>query len=274
MRPVRTMPVVERPSTAVGIPHRLHPSSRRTSDASIDKSMMTNKTMSTTVIRDSRPPPSMRGFRALPPLPQVAPIRLNTTFGNSSSPTTPSLRGQSSSHSTPQLVSTPQLGSSRRNSFASLPALTPTSTRFTLSTPPTPTRTVVVKKAEFTMLTPSPRSPSMNFDFQLGQDSLEKIKMAYDIGATPRSTRYEEDPFVDSSVEQLDFGLPRQETRPTRTHPPSSYINILPEPTSPQKTAPKSRRKFSLSKTGSKLLKKKRWSISKPIPLGERPPSS
>jgi hypothetical protein len=245
LKPVRSVPVTERPATTVGLPHphRLHPSSRRTSDASIDRSINPYKTSTTKVDRDSRPPPSMRGFHALP-----------------------SLRGQSSNQSTPLL------GSSRRNSLASLPNLTPTSTRFTISTPPTPTRTVVVKKAEFTMLTPSPRSPSMNFDFQLGHDSLEQIKMAYDIG-TPKSNRYEDDPFIDTSVHQLDFGLDGASRPPTQSYPPRSYVvNVFPEPSSPPNGPPKSRRKFSLSKTGSKLLKKKRWSISKsiisdPIPI-------
>lgn len=110
----------------------------------------------------------------------------------------------------------------------------------------------------------------MNFDFQLGQDSLEKIKMAYDIDATPRSTRNEFDPFIDSSVHQLDFGLAGSKRPPTRSYPPQSYVvNIFPEPSSPPNAPPKSRRKFSLSKTGSKLLKKKRWSISKPISISD-----
>lgn len=258
MKSSRPAPPLERPATTIGIPHRLHPSSRRPSDASIDKLVNSVKTSSPTTPRDTRPPPSMRGFSALPQLAQVQYMQSDKATENSSSPASPALRGCSSSQSTPQLLS------SRRTSSGSLPSLTPTSTRFSSSTPATPTRTVMVKNAEFTILTPSPRSPSLNFDFQLGQGLSMTAKAISDEKRTPRSTHYDHDPFIDSSVEELDFGL--DSTRQNTSLPPLTpeyVVNVFPEPSSPPESASKVRRRnFSLSKGGSKLLKK-RWSSSK-----------
>ncbi|CAM1511616.1 Fc.00g091290.m01.CDS01 [Cosmosporella sp. VM-42] len=263
MRTPRSMPPIERPSTNAGTPHRLHPSSRRTSDASIERLAFFNSMKAsspTSPSRDVGPPPSTRGFKSLPPIVRVPPIRFGNQVGSLSNPASPSFRDNASRHSSPHLAI------SRPDSFASLPSLTPTSTRYTTSTPATPTKTITVKKAEFTMLTPvTPRSPSLNFDFQLGEDSTFRPTPIYDDPRKSRSRRYEDQVIIDSSVGRLDFGLPRagRDTTPSPLTP-EHVVNAFPEPSSPPKPTHKTKsRTLSISKAGSKLLRKKRWSSSK-----------
>ncbi|PHH81757.1 hypothetical protein CDD82_7927 [Ophiocordyceps australis] len=100
--------------------HRLHPSRpRRTSDSSLERHALANSAKAP-ACRDSRPPPSMRGFASIsqmiPPQPLQMPNRHSRAGG----------------------LSTPVTAISRQSSSASLPDLTPASSRAAMSAPVTP----------------------------------------------------------------------------------------------------------------------------------------
>lgn len=113
-------------STSVGTAHRLHPSnrSRRTSDASLDRRARTNsanhKTGPSTSSRDSRPPPSTRGFSYIPSSASPLPIQVGTM----PQPLPVDAIAPDAQEPQPQFSA----AASRQNSTSSLPGLTPTST--------------------------------------------------------------------------------------------------------------------------------------------------
>lgn len=267
----------ERPTTIIGdVPHRLHPSSRRASDASeklaIPKSTK-NGNSNPAVLRDTRPPPSIRKFMAVP---QIPPLHFSGHQRNVDSPVF---------NTNPGVQSSPQLTSRRNSSHNSLPSLTHASSRVSSTTPSTPTRTIRVKKAEFTMLTPEPRVPSGEFDFQFKEDRRMKRRSTHD-GDTRRYGQH----FMDTNMDQLNFDLPPtpqpqvsrrphsmnpspRESKRESKHKSDSKSKSDSKHKSKSRSRSKSRselpspppspkhrhRRFSLSRAGSKLLNK-RWS--------------
>ncbi|KAK7218434.1 hypothetical protein V2G26_006437 [Clonostachys chloroleuca] len=111
-------------------PHRLHPASRsrRTSDASLDRRAVSNSTSQkahgkSTSSRDSRPPPSMRGFSHTTPTPSLVPTQSYSTPGPSPG------NDMATSPTQPDATTVRNTKSFRHNSAPILPGLTLDSTR-------------------------------------------------------------------------------------------------------------------------------------------------
>ncbi|KAF7560514.1 hypothetical protein G7046_g3630 [Stylonectria norvegica] len=260
VRPSPRSSPLQRPLTMFEHPHRLHPSSRKSSDASMERMAMANSIKSSNPAashRDPRPPPSMRGFSSIPPVSRTPSMQVRSLPGTPGSSDSPVFASYSSERSSPRMVS------SRRNSMCSMPGLSPGSTRGSYSSPTTPLKTIVVRKAEFALV--SPPSPSMDFDFELDnrRSVASTVKPYYhEDHPSPQAIPYADRVFIDSSVEDLDFDLP--DTGGDSASSPltiAHIINLFPEPSSPPSDMAKIRGRklsLSLSKGGSKLIKKNR----------------
>ncbi|KAF4513249.1 hypothetical protein G6O67_000547 [Ophiocordyceps sinensis] len=253
MKPTRPC---ARPADA---PHRLHPSRpRRTSDASIER-LAAGKSVkamgSSSYVRDSRPPPSLRGFASIAQVAAPPPVSLGflTPPHPPQSPqTAPVGRGRSSSAATGNL--TP-----RQNSTCSLPGLTTTSSRPAVSAPGAPA-------SEYPLDWAAVSHADLDKPW-----SLDGSREAY--GAAPQRPR---DKRIARAVDTSEFepvsvtgAGPSYEhpsrADPGRKPPPLAHedvVNVFPEQASLPEAATSSGKKKG-SRGGGKLLKKSRWSGSK-----------
>ncbi|KJZ79219.1 hypothetical protein HIM_01370 [Hirsutella minnesotensis 3608] len=259
MKPYRTE---VRPAEHV---HRLHPSRpRRTSDPSTDRVAVMrtpNRPRPSNYARDHRPPPSMRGFASIAQVAAPTPVRPGFLTPPLSSHVGPS--GQSSGYTASPSVDslTP-----RQNSASSLPALTSGSSRPTASTPATP-RTFASTQGEHSIWA---SIPPIDLQTSWSADkSKSAISQSGRITGEERSRRAMsasdlefigpadvEVPFKDS------FRVERGRNEPSVAH--EGIVNILPEPISiPDTAASMDGKKNKSSKVGGRLLKKRRWSLSK-----------
>ncbi|KAF6842043.1 hypothetical protein CPLU01_00136 [Colletotrichum plurivorum] len=233
--------------------HRLHPSSRRASDAS-DRgdSSPTDKT---------RPPPSMRGFNSIPPMPSLPPMQ----FGNS-------VNAQQAAQ--PVLSSSASTRSSAQGSLSSFnfnvnnsPFSAPMSGRSSAATTPAacvtpePVYESVEEEDEPSAYTyaPPPATTAPSAMKQKDRRSTSKSKV----------TRFTELETIDSHTEKpntipsVSYESARRDTTPP--HISNDAINkavaveMVTAAPSEIVSAPKSSKRLS-KQPGSKLTKKSRWS--------------
>lgn len=239
--------------------HRLHPSHhRRTSDASANSAKAPGPSG---YPRDSRPPPSMRGFASINQV--AAPLPIHP---GSLPPVAPS-QAISSSQGHANGSSTPGMQTSRQSSTSSLPSLTAASTRPAVSAPATPA-IASASQSEYSLNWASvpnaeldvPRSDAAGMALPAAEARMFKERR------TARTTRFSELERIESTgVEPpyQDFGR----ADPSRAPRPVAHeflVNVFPEPASlPEPAASSSSKSKKLAKGGGKLLKKSRWSSSK-----------
>lgn len=218
-------------STAV---HRLHPShSRRPSDASERQPAAAVRSTS----RDSRPPPSTRGFASIPPA-AASNVYLS-----------PSSSGPTNAGS-----STPRSSSSKRNSFT-------TSTPVILPNAEAPLQPVAI--------------PNADFDFSAPQDgaamtapvvSARMGRIGNKDRNQSRSSRiYDLEPIESMSTGSGYLGQERVYAgeMPPPVHP-EDLANVFPESTQYKPDTRPAKATKRLSKSGgAKLSKKNRWSLSR-----------
>lgn len=222
-----------RPAESAAV-HRLHPShSRRPSDASERQPGPAIRSTS----RDSRPPPSTRGFASIPP---------SAVSNGYLSPSASAANIAGSS--------TPRSSSSKRNSFT-------TNTPNILPNADAPLQSVVI--------------PNADFDFSASQDiaSMTAPAVSARIGRIgnkdrnqSRSSRiYDLEPIESAdtgsgylSQERVDRGA-----MPPPVHP-EDLANVFPESTQykPDSHPTKGSKRLSKS-SGAKLSKRHRWSLSR-----------
>ena len=258
MRPTR--PTATRPTEAAT--HRLHPAhKRRTSDASVERLAMANSAKGMGLShygRDSRPPPSMRGFASINQVAAPLPMHLG--------PLPPAVVAQTQ----PPNLQVPAAGSSasstdqtsRQSSTTSLPGLTPTSSRPALSAPATPAITTATQ-SEY----------SLNWSLGAESDTTRVAEHASEASVAAQTRSKERRPARAarfSELERIDsMGSETMQRRsPAPIPPPVAHediINVFPEPASmPEPVSSSSNKSKRLSKSGGKLLKKSRWYSSKP----------
>ncbi|KAK7427423.1 hypothetical protein QQZ08_006029 [Neonectria magnoliae] len=254
IQPAQTIRVVQpatasRPSTAIGHPHRLHPSARNPSDVSVDKIALAK------VARLASTPLAHRDTRSQPSVPPVTHTPPKQLISKSGSPH----RSQPHSHSrNPSGQSSFWERHSRQGSVSSLPALTPTSTNHHSSGPMTPqSKPAALDFSGFDL--EATRSSLLDFDFQF--DTAPTSSQVPDSGGkdTQRCesrSRYQEQEIIDPSVGLLDFGLSRKarDVTPSRLTP-DRVVNTFPAPASPPTPTPKSK-SWKLGKPGTKLLRR------------------
>lgn len=224
--------------------HRLHPShSRHTSDASA-----MGAPASTQSRRDSRPPPSTRGFASIPPAKALAVPNMSSDASSSGS-TNSNLAGNSAS---------------RQSSTVSLPGLTPASSRAAHSNPTTPAA-VPMAQPEFPLNATVVALPSPDAELPSPSPLIEGVTPTF---VTPgkfkdrrvsKTTRFTELERIDSNVEPTYFDHPQSQPPPAAVLQPE-IVNVFPEPVAEVAAAPtKSKSKSKkLTKGGGKLVKKSR----------------
>ncbi|XP_044724149.1 uncharacterized protein HRG_02045 [Hirsutella rhossiliensis] len=244
-------------------PHRLHPSRpRRTSDSSIERvaaGKSAKGMVPSNYVRDSRPPPSMRGFASIAQV--AAPPPVHSGF------LTPPLPSQTALTSRGHAKGSSSAGSMtpRQNSTSSLPSLTPTSSRVAASAPGTPAP-LVVPQAEYPLNwasvshADSDKSwPPSGFGEAYGaaQQRPGDKRMARTMYASEFEPVNSTD--IRSSYEDASR-LDRGRKPPPLAH--EDVVNVFPEQASlPEPATPSGKKKGS--KGGGKIVKKSRWSSSK-----------
>lgn len=245
---MRTARSLTRPAISPDAAHRLHPSSRRRSlETSTERRapvLAQRGTGPVSPSRDTRPPPSMRGFSHIPPSIELRPVPTGSLPG--------ALYTQRAAGS-----------SSLRNSTTSLPG---TSGQQSASAPATPA-SMFSLEPEY----PLSNSVSQNPESDV-MPSTEPFTTSFRMPSskngdrrTPRTARFSELERIESHPESIRADYPRMDPSqpPVITH--EQMINVFPEPAQPVEPAPPAtggRKK--LIKGGGKLVKKSRWSGSKP----------
>ena len=263
--------------------HRLHPShSRRTSDSSINLysfSGTAKGTSSAVYTRDSRPPPSMRGFGSIPAIAAMSPLtalpgHLRTHSAVSQSGVNLSL---SSGSTTP--IAHP-------NSPIPASSLNMTAARHAASAPTTPAANTA-SMAEYTLSCP-PRngtdsqsaslstntSPPLDIGVKVAQTTSRPVgntEISSDEKNGCRSVNAGHDKLITLQKTQTEIQAPfNKHQRMDRgcVPPPLPHVdlaNVFPEQAGPPVTLAPDGKSKKLSKgSGAKLLKKKnRWSNSK-----------
>lgn len=244
-------------------PHRLHPSRRRLSDASVDKLSTANSSKSSSP-RDPRPPSSMRGFNSIPPVPPIPLMQFGHLRGSSIGSFVSSSGGDASGQSTPRMTS------SHHNSTSSLPGFTLTPTKATDATPlESLTPSVVYTELSDPLSTASAArgTPSLDFDFGEAVTGAPLTPWAHSSNDrhVPKTTRFAELEHNDSDVEGAYFEIShtQEPDSPNILRPlPQHVINIFPE-SEPVPAPTKSRgEKLLKGGIGGKLLKKNRTGVA------------
>ncbi|UNI13453.1 hypothetical protein JDV02_000199 [Purpureocillium takamizusanense] len=252
-------PAATRPTEVVT--HRLHPAhKRRTSDASVERLALTNSAKGIGFShygRDSRPPPSMRGFASInqvaAPLP--APVAVAPTVMAQTQPLNLQVPAAGSSAS-----STDQ--TSRQSSTTSLPGLTPASSRPALSVPTTPAVTTATQ-SEYSLSWSQSAEPDFTSAAEHASEAPTAPQTRSKERRPARTARFSELERIDSMGSETMQGRSSAPIPPPVAH--EDIINIFPEPASmPEPVTSSSNKSKRLSKSGGKLLKKSRWYSSKP----------
>ncbi|KAK2594240.1 hypothetical protein QQS21_008019 [Conoideocrella luteorostrata] len=256
--------------------HRLHPShARRQSDASVNQYLSSAaKPPQASHSRDSRPPPSMRGFGSIPAIAAMPPTFVGGLQGSSALPAHvgPSSTNASSASSTP----TP---TSRQGSATSLPGLSNGAMMQAASAPVTPLASTGHKK-EYGMNWVSLPGPELdmhtpNVGAAAGR-SLESggdgaFTGPYQRGRSERHSTlvssYQEPDHMQQKSSEAHAPVPHQRMDQSRAPPPLAHehlVNVFPEEAGPDCSSKKSKKDKKASKgSGGKLFKKNRWSSSK-----------
>ncbi|KAI9158301.1 hypothetical protein HJFPF1_06293 [Paramyrothecium foliicola] len=241
---------IARPAVSAESVHRLHPSSRRrSSETSQERRIPTSPTkisVAPGASRDSRPPPSMRGFNYISAYTEPAPVLAGTLPG--------SLPGQYS------------IGpSSLRSSTASLSGQL--SGQAVGSGPVTPTA-VSPTSIEFPFTTATPMA--LTSDNSYSTDSLAKSgrisPSSQKDRRVPKTARFSDLERIDSHPESTRTERSRPGQRQIPIVAQEQIVNVLPEPVEAPQPAPaeqKGGKKLSKSGGGKLLKKSHRWSLSK-----------
>ncbi|KAK9435374.1 hypothetical protein VB005_10171 [Metarhizium brunneum] len=247
--------------------HRLHPSrARRISDVSANQYTLSNigRGNTSNYTRDSRPPPSMRGFGSIPTVPVMPPMNIGVLPGT--------IAAHGYNGTSPSNTLTP---TSRRSSSTSLPGLSGVSTRQTASASMAPAVSSA-HKSEYPLNRLSISSfesgvPTPSSRMTVGQSAGAGIAMAYSSTSQASSNgRHSQD--VDSMRQdtwQTQAFVPDHHQHMDRSRPPSTLahgdlVNVFPEQAGLEAAPSKGGKSKKLSKTGGgKLFKKNRWSSSK-----------
>ncbi|KHN97066.1 uncharacterized protein MAM_05175 [Metarhizium album ARSEF 1941] len=240
------------------IPHRLHPGrARRALDVSMNQHNLSSASRinASSYIRDSRPPPSMRGFGSIPAVAAMQPTSIGILPGN--------ISAHRNNSASPSISPTP---TSRRSSSASLSGLSAMPARQTASTTPSvasaskteyPLNRLSMSGIDSGSLTSSsgaannnpPRANSINRHTGPINVSQDADDMRQHSGRPQAST---------SDHQRFDRG---------RLPPPLSHedlVNVFPEQAGLEAAPAKNGKTKKLSKTdGGRLVKKNRWSTSK-----------
>ncbi|KAL0944316.1 uncharacterized protein CTRU02_202203 [Colletotrichum truncatum] len=240
--------------------HRLHPSSRRASDAS-DRADFSPKNLQPSPPSDkSRPPPSTRGFNSIPPVTSLPPMH----FGNTLNGQPPNMPLASSSAST---------RSSAQGSFSSFnfnvnnaPFSAPMSGRSSAATTPAacvtpePVYESLEEEEEASAYTYAPASTTAPSAMkQKDRRGISKSKV----------TRFTELETIDSHTEQIAIPSVAYEQACRDTTPPQVSHNAISKAAvvemvtaAPAEVTSAQKQGKRLSKQpGSKVAKKSRWSI-------------
>lgn len=236
--------------------HRLHPSSRRASDAS-DRGEGSPKSLQpSSPTERARPPPSMRGFNSIPPMPSLPPMQFNSMNAqpvlSSSASTRSSAQGSLSSfnfNTNHAPFSAPMSG---RSSAATTPAACVT---------PEPVYESVEEEEEPSAYTyaPPPATTAPSAMKQKDRRSVSKSKV----------TRFTELETIDSHTEKPNAipSVPYESARRDTTPPHISNdainkavaVEMVTAASAEIVSASKSSKRLS-KQPGSKLTKKSRWS--------------
>lgn len=239
--------------------HRLHPSHRRNTSDSLDKIVL-GAVSRQTPPRDSRPPPSTRGFQYIPaPGPVQAPPA-------SRAPAFYPPAGQAS----------PLYYGGNTPKKADLPQQQEAASSQDVSGPPTPQDDEPATVSDV----------SVAEDYSLNDMPLPSPKLALDIPTVSEAPRDSAPPTrmsekrrsqqlqqpelerIESGVEPSYFTHSHTRMSLQQRPPPLAHedlVNVFPEPAAETvNTQASPAKKKKLTKTGGKLTKKNRWSLSKP----------
>jgi hypothetical protein len=224
--------------------HRLHPSSRRGSLEMSTEKRSTGASShkasgSVSSSRDSRPPPSMRGFSHVPTYPEPSP-RLSATRAGP--------------------VPAYQLSSSRRGSATSLSS--PLGGPVSVSTPASP-GVITPSNSEFSFgLTPTNVGPGGSYPAEPPVKSAGGPPLVVQNDRrVPRTARIGDLERIDSLPESTRTNLSQKQPAEPARAGRDRIVNVLPEPVQqpePQPAHAPAKGSKKLSKGGGKLVKKSR----------------
>lgn len=259
--------------------HRLHPSrARRTSDASVNQYTLssTPRGNNSNYTRDSRPPPSMRGFASIPAVAAMPPMNIGVLPGTIAAHGHIGQVGNNSASPSTSLTPT-----SRQSSSTSLPGLANMPAKQAVSAPVTPAASTAYK-SEYPLnwlSIPGPDSDSTvptvgnpNPDPSVGAGEVmayhEPPQASYsNRQGRPTSRSQHVEQIEQHTWEAQTFIPDHQRMDRSRMPPPVAHedlVNVFPEQAGPEAEPKKSGKGKKLSKSGGgKLLKKSRWSSSK-----------
>jgi len=204
--------------------HRLHPRSRsrQASDASLDRKAMSSQTNHRVAARDTRPPPSVRGFNFVHNTANPPPVAV----GTAPVPLPADIISPQSEEAAIQSA-----GPSRHNSAMSLPALTPGSSKY-----PSPSMAPSLSPSD---------TPASGF-YLNSSNAASFSNMSYFAEPVKQLAMYEPDTMAKSELRETRFkeNIPRENFPPVQ-ETPGSAVDV----------APSSKKS---SKKGAKLVKKNR----------------
>lgn len=261
--------------------HRLHPShSRRTSEASGNQYTLSSGSRGHTssYTRDSRPPPSMRGFGSIPAVAAMPPMNIGVLPGAYAAHGHIGQNGNKTSSPSNSLTPT-----SRRSSSTSLPGLSDMAPKHAVSAPVTPAASTAIKSSEYplnwlSIPNPEADAPAPSVGTAVGPSIKPNVAMAYNgppqVGYSDqhavKANYHQEMRRVQQHTWEAQASVPDHQ-RMDRSRAPAplaheDLVNVFPEMAGPEATPVTSGKSKKLSKGsgGGKLLKKKhRWSSSK-----------
>ncbi|KAG9259191.1 uncharacterized protein F5Z01DRAFT_669913 [Emericellopsis atlantica] len=204
--------------------HRLHPRSRsrQASDASIDRKAMSSATNHRAAARDTRPPPSLRGFNFVNNTANPTPVGVGTV----PVPLPVDIISPQSEE-----AAIPSAGPSRHNSAMSLPALTPASSKY-----PSPSMAPSLSPSD---------APASGF-YLNSSNAASFSNMSYFAEPVKQMAMYEPDTMAKSELRETRFkeNIPMEKI-PSAQGTPGMAVDV----------APKSKKS---SRKGAKLVKKNR----------------
>lgn len=260
--------------------HRLHPShSRRTSDTSGHQYTLSSASRGHTssYTRDSRPPPSMRGFGSIPAVAAMPPMNIGVLPNTYAAHGHVGQNGNNTSSPSNSLTPT-----SRRSSSTSLPGLSDTAPKQAVSAPATTAAPTAIKPEYplnwLSIPNPEADGPVPSVGAAVGPSIRPNAAMAYNSPPqggysdrhTVKANYHQEMGRVQQHTWEAQASIPdHQRMDRGRAPPPLAHedlVNVFPEQAGPEVTPVASGKSKKLSKgsSGGKLLKKKhRWSSSK-----------
>ena len=247
----------------VSTAHRLHPSHRRNTSDSLDKIVLSS-TVKPPTVRDSRPPPSTRGFQYVPsPGPvQAPPASRAPAFYPPTTQPSPMYYGDATKRNT-ELLSRQEATPSPQE-MNTVPETRDENHTFTPSS---------TDAAEGSLNTVPLPSPSLDIGIP-AESSISRYSTPTAMTNEKRRSQQLRQPEldrIDSGVEPSYFTHSHNRMSLQQMPPPLAHedlVNVFPEPvTAPEGSQMSPTKKKKLSKAGGKLTKKNRWSLSKPYAI-------